>query len=88
VRWAIECLPSDTALSPVEAGRYRTVRSAVREVSVAAPAADAAVEEAQQRFDRVARAHSETVRIVADDVASALRDTAADRARACLQAAH
>jgi hypothetical protein len=88
VRWAIECLPADAALAPIEAGRYRTVRTAVREVSVAAPAANAAVEEAQQRFDSLARAHSETVRIVAGDVASALRDTAADRARTCVQAAH
>ena len=31
VRWTIECLPSDAALGPVEAGRYRVVRTAVRD---------------------------------------------------------
>jgi uncharacterized lipoprotein YmbA len=84
LRWTLECLPSDPALGPVEAGRYRAVRTAVREVGGAAPAANAALEEAQQRFDRVARAHSDSVRQLADDVAAALRASAAERARDCV----
>jgi uncharacterized lipoprotein YmbA len=87
VRWTLECLPSDPRLGPVDAGRYRTLRTAVREVSGAAPPANGAVEEAQQRFDRVARAHSDTVRQVADDVAAALRASAAERAHDCLPGA-
>jgi uncharacterized lipoprotein YmbA len=86
VRWTIECLPSDAALGPVEAGRYRVVRTAVREAAGPAPAANAGIEPAQQPFDRVARGHSDTVRRVAEDVAAALRDTAAERARTCVQA--
>ena len=84
VRWTIECLPSDAALGPVDAGRYRVVRTAVRDAAGPAPAASAGVEESQQRFARLARGHSETVRLVADDVADALRDSAAERARTCL----
>jgi len=84
VRWTIECLPSDAALGPVEGGRYRTVRTAVRDVAAPAPAANASVDASQQNFDRVARAHSDTVRLVADDVAAALRASAADRARDCV----
>ncbi len=87
VRWTLECLPSDPRLGPVDAGRYRVLRSAVREVSGAAPAANAAVEESQQRFDRVARAHSDTLRLVADDVAAALRASADERAQGCVVAA-
>jgi uncharacterized lipoprotein YmbA len=84
VRWTIECLPSDATLGPVDAGRYRTVRTAVREAAGPAPAADAGVEESQQRFDRVAHAHSDTVRLVADDVAAARRASAAERAHDCV----
>ena len=84
VRWTIECLPSDASLGPVDAGRYRIVRTAVRDAAGPAPAAGAGVEESQQRFDRVARGHSETVRLVADDVVNALRATVAERAQACL----
>jgi uncharacterized lipoprotein YmbA len=84
VRWTIECLPSDPALGPVDAGRYRVVRTAVRDAAEPAPAANAGVAEAQQRFDRVARAHSETVRLVAEDVAAALRASAAERAQSCI----
>jgi len=84
VRWTIECLPSDAALGPVDAGRYRVVRTAVRDAAGPAPAADARVAPAQQPFDRVARAHSETVRLVAEDVAAALRASADERARTCV----
>ena len=84
VRWTIECLPADAALGPVEAGRYRVVRTAVRDAAGPAPAAGAGVEESQQRFDRVARGHSDTVRLVAEDIASALRATADERGRACI----
>jgi uncharacterized lipoprotein YmbA len=84
VRWTLECLPSDAALGPVEAGRYRVVRTAVRDAAGAAPPANASVEESQQRFDRVARGHSDTVRLVADDVAAALRASAAERAQSCI----
>ena len=84
LRWTLECLPSDPALGPVDAGRYRTLRSALREVNGPAPAADAAVEASQQGFDRVAHAHSEAVRQLADDIAAALRASAAERARDCV----
>jgi uncharacterized lipoprotein YmbA len=84
VRWTIECLPSDAALGPVDAGRYRVVRTAVRDAAGPAPAADPGVAPAQQPFDRVARAHSETVRLVAEDVAAALRASADERARTCI----
>ncbi|MCK9685541.1 PqiC family protein [Scleromatobacter humisilvae] len=84
IRWTIECLPSDASLGPVDAGRYRSVRTAVRDAAEPAPGAGANVDASQQRFDRVARAHSETVRLVAEDVAAALRATAAERAQACI----
>ena len=84
LRWSIECLPSDATLGPVDAGRYRVVRTAVRDAAEPAPAANASVEASQQRFDRLARAHSETVRLVADDIAAALRASAAERARGCI----
>jgi len=84
VRWTIECLPSDAALGPVDAGRYHVVRTGVRDAAGPAPAANASVEASQQRFDRVARGHSDTVRRVADDVANALRATAAERNQTCL----
>ena len=83
VRWTIECLPSDASLGPVDAGRYRVVRTAVRDAAGPAPAANASVAESQQRFDRVARGHSDTVRLVAEDVADALRASASERAQAC-----
>jgi len=84
VRWTLECLPADAASGPVAAGRYRVVRSAVRDAAGPAPGANASVEESQQRFDRIARAHSDTVRLVADDVAAALGASAAERARDCV----
>ncbi|MEO5688848.1 MAG: ABC-type transport auxiliary lipoprotein family protein [Burkholderiaceae bacterium] len=84
VRWTIECLPSAPSLGPVEAGRYRVVRTAVRDTAGAAPAANASVEESQQRFDRLARGHSDTLRLVAEDVAAALRSSAAERAQTCI----
>ena len=84
VRWTIECLPSDASLGPVDAGRYRSVRTAVRDAAEPAPGAGAEVDASQQRFDRVARAHSETVRLVAEDVAAALRATSAERAQVCI----
>lgn len=86
LRWTLECLPSDKTLSPVESGRYRTVRSAVREVVGEAPADDLGVDEGQRRYDRLARAHSAALKAVADDIAAALRDSAADRARDCVPA--
>ena len=84
VRWTIECLPSDASLGPVDAGRYRSVRTAVRDAAQPAPGAGAEVDASQQRFDRIARAHSETVRLVAEDVAAALRATSAERAQVCI----
>lgn len=84
VRWTIECLPSDASLGPVDAGRYRVVRTAVRDAGGPAPAANAGVEESQQRFDRVAHGHSDTVRLVAEDVANALRASTSERAQACV----
>jgi uncharacterized lipoprotein YmbA len=85
LRWALECLPSDAALAPIDAARYRVLRGGVRDVSGPAPEADPAVEASQQRYDRLARAHAQALRLVADDVAAALRDSAAERARDCLQ---
>ena len=84
LRWTIECLPSNAALGPVDAGRYRVVRTAVRDAAEPAPAAAAGVEASQQGFDRVARAHSETVRLVAEDVAAALRASTAERTQSCI----
>ena len=84
VRWTIECLPSDAVVGTVDAGRYRVVRTAVRDAGGAAPAANAGIDESQRRFDQVARAHSDTVRLVADDVAAALRASADVRARICV----
>ena len=86
LRWTLECLPSDAALSPIDAGRYRLLRNGVREVSAEAPAANPAVEEGQQRYDRLARAHAEALRAVAADIAGALREASAERARDCAQA--
>ena len=83
VRWTIECLPSDASPGSVDAGRYRVIRTAVRDAAGPAPSANAGVEEAQQRFDRVARGHSDTVRLVAEDVAAALKASAAERATSC-----
>ena len=83
VRWTLECLPSDAAPGSVDAGHYRVVRTAVRDAAGPAPAANPGVEEAQQRFDRVARGHSDTVRLVAEDVANALHASASERAQAC-----
>jgi uncharacterized lipoprotein YmbA len=85
VRWTIECLPSDAAPGSVDAGRYRVVRTAVREGGGPAPAANASLDDSQRRFDQVARAHSETVRSVGEDVAAALRETAAERAKTCVR---
>jgi hypothetical protein len=85
VRWTIECLPSDAALGPLDAGRYRVVRTAVRDAGGPAPAPNAGVDESQRRFDQVARAHADTVRQVAEDVAAALRDSADERARSCVR---
>jgi uncharacterized protein len=84
VRWTIECLPSDASLGPFDSGHYRAVRTALPDAAGPAPAADASVEESQQRFDRVARGHSDTVRLVAEDVANALRASAPERALACI----
>ncbi|MET0383104.1 MAG: ABC-type transport auxiliary lipoprotein family protein [Burkholderiaceae bacterium] len=78
-RWAVECVPSDPKVSPVDAGRYRVVRAAVRDVGASAGPA-----EGERRYDALARAHSDGVRALADDIAAALRDSAADRARECL----
>jgi hypothetical protein len=86
LRWTLECLPSDAALSPIDAGRFRALRGGVREAGGAAPAANPAVDAGQQRYDQLARAHAEALRSVAADVAAALRETAADRARDCATA--
>jgi len=83
VRWTLECLPSDTLPGSVDAGRYRTLRTAVRDAAGSAPAATSGVESSQQPFDRVARGHSDTVRLVADDLAAAVRASAAERAKTC-----
>jgi len=86
LRWTLECLPSDAALSPIDAGRFRTLRSGVREAGGPAPAANPAVDADQQRYDQLARAHADALRVLAADVAAALRDAAADRARDCAAA--
>ena len=86
LRWTLECLPSDAALSPIEAGHYRVLRGGVREAGGPAAPADPAVEEGQQRYDRLARAHSDGLRRLAADVDATLRETAAERARDCAPA--
>ncbi len=85
VRWTLECVPSDPRLSPVDAGHYRVVRTAVRDVNAPATGAGllAIVDEGERRYEALARAHSDGVHAVADDIAAALRDSAADRARDC-----
>jgi uncharacterized lipoprotein YmbA len=83
LRWTIECLPSDAAPGPVDTGRYRVVRTAVRDAAQPAPAAGSGDDPSQQRFDRLARAHSEAVRLVGEDIAAALRASAAERAQVC-----
>ena len=83
VRWTLECLPSDEALGPVEGGRYRLLRTGVTASLMRAASADPAVEASQQRFDQLARAHSDTVRKLAVDVTAALRASAAERAKTC-----
>jgi uncharacterized lipoprotein YmbA len=83
LRWTLECLPSDPALAPIDAGRYRTLRTGVREASGVAPEADPSVEEGQRRYDRVARAHAQALRLVAADAERALRESAGERARDC-----
>jgi uncharacterized protein len=83
VRWTLECLPPDGAKGLLEGGRYRVLRTAVTAAGAAAPPADPGVEASQRRFDRLARAHSGTVQRVAAEVATALRATAAERAKAC-----
>jgi uncharacterized lipoprotein YmbA len=83
LRWTLECLPADTTLSPIDQGRYRVVHSAVRDAVGPAPAGDAAVEDDQRRFDQLARAHAASVRALAADIAAALRDSEAERARTC-----
>jgi len=86
LRWALECLPGDNALAPIDAARYRVVRTGVREVSQPAPPADPSVESGQQRYDRLARAHADALRATATDIDAALRASAADRARDCANA--
>ena len=84
LRWTIECLPANAAPGAVDAGRYRVVRTAVRESGGPASASDAAVDESQRRFAQLARAHSDALRQVAEDVAAALRATAGERAKSCI----
>lgn len=83
VRWTLECLPADTAPGTVDAGRYLVLRTAVRDAAGPAPTAAPGVDESQQRFDRIARGHSETLSQVAGDVKVALMDSAEERARKC-----
>jgi len=83
VRWTLECLPSDESLGPVEGGRYRLLRTGVTAAMRPAPEPDPGVDGAQQRFDQLARAHSDTVRRLAVDVTTALRATAGERAKTC-----
>ena len=85
VRWVLECLPSDATPGTVDAGRYRIVRTGVRDSTAdAAPTFFASAEESQRRFDRVASAHSETLRRVAVDVAVAWQQSRAERAQVCV----
>lgn len=86
VRWTLQCLPSDSSLAPIDAGRYLDVRGGVRDVAAPAPDPDPAVDDAQQRYDRLARAHVDALRQVAADIDRALRDSTADRARTCARA--
>jgi uncharacterized lipoprotein YmbA len=84
LRWTLECTGPESATDPALL-RYRVLRTALREIT--APADGASTSESGDdtaaRFDRLTRAHAQALRTVAADIAAAVRDTAADRARAC-----
>ncbi len=84
IRWTLECLPADASQGPVEAGRYREIRSAVYHAAWPAPEPDVGVEAPQQPFDQIASAHSRALGDLAREVSTALRASAAERARACI----
>jgi uncharacterized lipoprotein YmbA len=74
LRWTLECTGGESATDPALL-RFHVLRSALREV---AGPADAGGDDTAQRFDRLARAHTQALQAVADDIAAGLRDTAAD----------
>jgi len=84
LRWTLECTGGE---SPGDPGllRFHVLRSALREVSGPAQAGSPAVadDETARRFDRLARAHTQALQSVAQDIAAAVAETAVERAQAC-----
>jgi uncharacterized lipoprotein YmbA len=84
VRWTLECTGGESATDPALL-RYQVLRSALREVTAPADVASPGVsdDDTARRFDRLALAHARALQAVAEDIAAAVADTSADRARAC-----
>jgi hypothetical protein len=84
LRWTLECTG---AANPAEPSllRFHVLRSALREVTAPAEASSpgAGEDDMARRFDRLALAHAQALRVVADDIAGALAATASERAQAC-----
>jgi uncharacterized lipoprotein YmbA len=83
LRWTLECTSGESATDPALL-RFHVLRTALREVTAPADGtADGGGDDSAVRFDRLARAHAQALQAVAQDIAAAVRDSAADRARAC-----
>jgi len=84
LRWTLECTGGESASDPGLL-RFHVLRSALREVTAPAEAGSAGVadDDTARRFDRLALAHSRALQAVAQDIANAVAETAADRAQAC-----
>ena len=84
LRWTLECTGGEDASEP-SLLHFHVLRSALREVTAPAEAGSAGVadDDTARRFDRLALAHSRALQAVAQDIANAVAETAADRAQAC-----
>ncbi len=83
---SIECSAVETPRSARSSRGATDVRAhrGARRGEVSAGGRRGRLKTSQQPFDRVARAHSGTVRLVAEDVAAALKATAAEQAHTCV----
>jgi hypothetical protein len=81
-RWTLECTGGESATNPALL-RFRVLRTALREIAGPAGGGSSGDDDPSVRFAQLARAHAQALRTVAGDIAAALHDTAADRARAC-----
>jgi uncharacterized lipoprotein YmbA len=79
LRWTLECGTSDDT-------GWHALRSTVREAGESAGAAASGGDDPGARFDGLAAAHARVVALVADDIAQAVSETAAERAQACAAA--